>query len=165
MIKELVTDEALLSTPCEPATVEDIAVATDLTDTLASLENAGCLAANQIGVTRALFAFEDESGAVRVMANPKVLFGLGADKVEESCLTHEGISRVTRYIKIKLSYDEFVDGELRHRKGEFVGWEAQICLLYTSSVPVGLHERKMGSSSRVDDPNRLHGRLSCVFYA
>ena len=121
MIKELVTDEALLSTPCEPATVEDIAVATDLTDTLAS-----CLAANQIGVTRALFAFEDESGAVRVMANPKVLFGLGADKVEESCLTHEGISRVTRYIKIKLSYDEFVDGELRHRKGEFVGWEAQM---------------------------------------
>ena len=126
MIKELVTDEALLSTPCEPATVEDIAVATDLTDTLASLENAGCLAANQIGVTRALFAFEDESGAVRVMANPKVLFGLGADKVEESCLTHEGISRVTRYIKIKLSYGEFVDGELRHRKGEFVGWEAQM---------------------------------------
>ena len=48
MIKELVTDEALLSTPCEPATVEDIAVATDLTDTLASLENAGCLAANQM---------------------------------------------------------------------------------------------------------------------
>ena len=47
MIKELVTDEALLSTPCEPATAEDIAVATDLTDTLASLENAGCLAANQ----------------------------------------------------------------------------------------------------------------------
>ena len=96
MIKELVTDEALLSTPCEPATVEDIAVATDLTDTLASLENAGCLAANQIGVTRALFAFEDESGTVRVMANPKVLFGLGADKVEESCLTHEGVSRGTR---------------------------------------------------------------------
>ena len=93
MIKELVTDEALLSAPCEPATVEDIAVATDLTDTLASLENAGCLAANQIGVTRALFAFEDESGAVRVMANPKVLFGLGADKVGESCLTHEGISQ------------------------------------------------------------------------
>ena len=81
MIKELVTDEALLSTPCEPATVEDIAVAIDLTDTIASLENAGCLAANQIGVTRALFAFEDESGTVRVMANPKVLFGLGADKV------------------------------------------------------------------------------------
>ena len=33
---------------------------------------------------------------------------------------------MTRYIKIKLSYDEFVDGELRHRKGEFVGWEAQM---------------------------------------
>ena len=62
MIKELVTDEALLSTPASLRPLGDIAVATDLTDTLAGLENAGCLAANQIGVTRALFAFEDEVG-------------------------------------------------------------------------------------------------------
>ena len=37
MIKELVTDEAILSQPCEPATAEDAAVAQDLLDTLASV--------------------------------------------------------------------------------------------------------------------------------
>lgn len=50
MIKELVTDEAILSQPCETATAEDAAVAQDLLDTLASLDEAACLAANQIGV-------------------------------------------------------------------------------------------------------------------
>ena len=52
MIKELVHDEAILSTPCEPATAEDAALATDLVDTLASIDDAVCLAANQIGVTK-----------------------------------------------------------------------------------------------------------------
>ena len=51
-IKEFTTDEALLSTPCEKATAEDAAVAQDLLDTLASLEGAACIHANQIGVTK-----------------------------------------------------------------------------------------------------------------
>ena len=49
MIKELVKDEAILSKPCETATAEDAALARDLVDTLDSLEDASCLAANQIG--------------------------------------------------------------------------------------------------------------------
>ena len=36
MIKELVTDEAILSQPCETATAEDAVVAQDLLDTLAA---------------------------------------------------------------------------------------------------------------------------------
>lgn len=32
MIRELVTDEAILSTPCMPATVEDAELAADLID-------------------------------------------------------------------------------------------------------------------------------------
>ena len=36
-IKELVHDEAVLSTPCEKATAEDAQVAQDLLDTMASL--------------------------------------------------------------------------------------------------------------------------------
>ena len=52
MIKELVKDTELLSTPCEPATADDADLATDLLDTLASLEDAACLAANQIGETK-----------------------------------------------------------------------------------------------------------------
>ena len=60
-IKEFTTDEALLSTPCEKATAEDAAVAQDLLDTLASLEGAACIHANQIGVTKSLFAYLDEN--------------------------------------------------------------------------------------------------------
>ncbi|MED9961016.1 MAG: formylmethionine deformylase, partial [Collinsella sp.] len=52
MIKELCHDEAILSQRCEVATVEDESVAQDLIDTIKSLEDAGCLAANQIGVTK-----------------------------------------------------------------------------------------------------------------
>ena len=55
-IKELVHDEAVLSTPCEKATAEDAQVAQDLLDTMASLDEAACLHANQIGVTHNLFA-------------------------------------------------------------------------------------------------------------
>ena len=59
MIKELVKDEALLSKPCEAATADDADVAQDLLDTLASLEDAACLAANQIGVTKSIVAYLD----------------------------------------------------------------------------------------------------------
>ena len=62
MIKELVKDDAVLSVPCEPATAEDAPVAQDLVDTLASIEDAVCLAANQIGVTKAIVAYQDDDG-------------------------------------------------------------------------------------------------------
>ena len=40
MIKDLVTDEAVLSQPCEEATADDAQVAQDLLDTLTSLDDA-----------------------------------------------------------------------------------------------------------------------------
>ena len=92
MIKELVKDEAILSTPCEPAAAADAEIAQDLVDTLLSIEDAACLAANQIGVTKAICALADDEGNTLVMYNPKVLFGMGAFKAEESCLTREGDS-------------------------------------------------------------------------
>lgn len=126
MIKELVTDEAVLSTPCEPATADDAAVAQDLVDTLLSIEDAACLAANQIGVTKAIAAFVDDEGNTLVMYNPKVMFGMGAFKAEESCLTHEGTVKVTRFAKVKVAFDELVDGELKPRKRDFVEWPAEL---------------------------------------
>lgn len=126
MIKELVRDEEILSSPCEPATAADVDVAQDLVDTLLSIEDAACLAANQIGVAKAIIALADEEGNAHVMYNPKVLFGMGAYKAEESCLTHEGTVKVTRFAKIKVSYDELVDGELKSRKRDFVEWGAQL---------------------------------------
>lgn len=126
MIKELVTDEAILSTPCEPATAEDAELAQDLIDTLLAHEDAACLAANQIGVTKAMAALVDDEGNTLVMFNPKVLFGMGAFKAEESCLTREGVAKVTRFVKIKVSYEELVDGKLKPRKRDFVEWPAEL---------------------------------------
>ena len=80
MIKDLVQDEAVLSTPCEPATAEDAPVAQDLVDTLASIDDAVCLAANQIGVTKAVIAYQDDDGNAHVMYNPKILMALGGSR-------------------------------------------------------------------------------------
>lgn len=126
MIKDLVHDEAILSVPCEPATVEDAPVARDLLDTLASIEDAACLAANQIGVTKAIIVFQDENGKAHVMYNPRILMGLAATKLPESCLTHEEETRVTRFAKIKVAFDELVDGAFKPRKRDYLGWEAQM---------------------------------------
>ena len=42
---------------CEPATAADAEIAQDLVDTLLSIEDAACLAANQIGVTKACLLY------------------------------------------------------------------------------------------------------------
>ena len=111
MIKDLVNDEAILSQPCAAATAEDAPLAQDLLDTLASLEDAVCLAANQIGVAKAVVVYVDDNEQPHVMYNPKILMGLGPQRLTESCLTHEGDSKVTRFVKVKVSYDELVDGQ------------------------------------------------------
>ena len=126
MIKELVSDEAILSTPCTAATADDAGVAQDLVDTLNSLDDAACLAANQIGETKAIVAYLDDADEVHVLYNPKVLFGMGAFKAEESCLTRDGITKVNRFVKIKVAFDELVDGQLKPRKRDFVEWEAEL---------------------------------------
>lgn len=126
MIKELVTDEAILSQPCEKATPEDAQVAQDLLDTLASIEGAACLSANQIGVTKAVVVYLDEADEPHVMYNPKLLLGLDAFRTAEGCLTHEEESVVTRFDRAKISYHEIVDGEFVLRKQDFKGWTAQM---------------------------------------
>ena len=42
------------------------------------------------------------------------------------CLTHRGQSEDPPASSGSVSYDELVDGQLRHRKGDFVGWIAQM---------------------------------------
>ncbi len=126
MIKELVHDETLLSRPCAAATAQDADVAQDLLDTLVSIDSAACLAANQIGAEKAIIAYLDEKENPQVMYNPKLLLGLGAFKAEEGCLTRDEISVVTRYQRIKVAYDEMVDGALVPRKKDLTDWTAQI---------------------------------------
>lgn len=126
MIKELVHDEMLLSRPCAAAAAQDADVAQDLLDTLVSIDSAACLAANQIGAEKAIIAYLDEKENPQVMYNPKLLLGLGAFKAEEGCLTRDEISVVTRYQRIKVAYDEMVDGTLVPRKKDLTDWTAQI---------------------------------------
>lgn len=126
MIKELVKDPAALSVACEPAAADDAQVAQDLLDTLTSLDDAACLAANQIDVTKCVVAYLDENDNPHVMYNPKLLLALGAFKAVEGCLSLEADSNVTRYDRIKVSYDELVDGTLVPRKRDFTGWTAQV---------------------------------------
>ena len=126
MIKELVTDDAILSQRCEPATADDAELAQDLLDTLASLDDAACLAANQIGVTKAMFAYVDEKDRARVMCNPHILLGLAPAQVVEGCLTREEEQRVMRFAKVKVKYQELVDGKLVNRQADFLGWMAQV---------------------------------------
>lgn len=126
MIKELIHDETLLSQPCAAATAEDASVAQDLLDTLASIDSAACLAANQIGVAKSVIAYLDEQESPQIMYNPKLLLGLGAFKTEEGCLTRDEVSVVTRYQRVKIAYDELVDGALVPRKKDLADWTAQI---------------------------------------
>ena len=126
MIKDLVTDEAILSQRCDAATAEDAPIAQDLIDTIRAQDDGACIAANQIGITKAIAVYLDDDGEAHVLYNPKVIMGLRPSKMMEGCLTREDISKVTRYAKIKLSYDELVDGKLVARRRDYTGWIAQM---------------------------------------
>lgn len=126
MIKELIKDESTLSQPCTPATADDAQVAADLVETLTSMEGAACLAANQIGAATCIVAYLDDDDQPHVLYNPKIALALGAFKTVEGCLSLETDSNVTRYDRVKVIYDELVDGVLKSRKKDFTGWTAQI---------------------------------------
>ena len=126
MIRELVNDEEILSKRCEAATPEDAELAQDLVDTLESLDDAACLAANQLGVAKAVVVWRDDNKQTHVMYNPKLLFGVRAQRTVEGCLTREEPSNVRRFEKIKVNFDELVDGQLVHRRRDYTGWSAQM---------------------------------------
>ena len=126
MIRELVTDQEVLSKRCEAATAEDAELVQDLEDTLRSLDDGSCLAANQIGVTKAVVVYLDDNDVAHAMYNPKILLGLRPFQSVEGCLTLEEPSKVKRFQKVKVSYQELVDGALRQRKRDFEGWTAQM---------------------------------------
>lgn len=127
MIKDLVKDEAVLSQPCDAVTAEEAAaLAADLTDTLESLENVACLHANQLGVTKAAFIYLDADDKPHIMFNAKMIRALGAFKTTEDCLSREEESKVTRYAKAKISYQELAGDKLVTKNREFTDWTAEI---------------------------------------
>lgn len=127
MIKDLVKDDAILSQPCDAVTAEEAAaLAVDLTDTLESLENVACLHANQLGVTKTAFIYLDADDKPHIMFNAKMIRALGAFKTMEDCLSREEESKVTRYAKAKISYQELAGDKLVTKNREFTDWTAEI---------------------------------------
>lgn len=125
MIKEIIKDEEFLKQPAEPATPEDAEVAQDLLDTMAAQESCACLAANQIGVNKAIIVYDDNE-TPRVMYNPRIKSAMRPYKATETCLSLDKDSEVTRFFDVKVIYEELVDGNLLQREVRLRDWVAQI---------------------------------------
>lgn len=125
MVKDIVKDEKALSKKAEPATPEDAQVAQDLLDTIADLGDCVCLAANQIGSTKAVIAFEGSNG-MQVMYNPTLVQKMAPYKASEGCLSLEDDHEVTRYQLIRVKYDALNNGKFESRTRKYSGWVAEI---------------------------------------
>ena len=123
MIKEIVKDREFLSKPAEPATAEDGQIGEDLVDTMRTAD-AACLAANQIGVNKAVIAYND-NGRTFVRYNPKLVSGLQRFTTVEECLSLDEPSTVERFKMIRVSYEILSGGKLEKRTRKFTGWAAQ----------------------------------------
>ena len=117
-------DPLFLGKKSQPATAEDLAVARDLLDTLeAHRETCVGMAANMIGVTKRIIAFNDQ-GKLEIMFNPEIIKAAGEYETEEGCLSLLGGPRKTkRWQKIKVRY-QTADFQIRLKTYE--GWTAQI---------------------------------------
>lgn len=124
MKRELVHDPIFLAQKSELAVPADLPVARDLLDTLtAHKDTCVGMAANMIGVSKRIIAFDNE-GAYMVMLNPEIVKASGEYEAQESCLSLLGSPRKTkRYQKIKVQYQT---PDFQTRLKTFTGWTAQI---------------------------------------
>ena len=123
MIREICKDEAFLAQKAEPATPDDLQVATDLLETLEH-HKTGCvgMAANMIGVNKRIIAF-DNGGTYMVMFNPEIMKKSGPYQAEEGCLSLTGTRPVRRWKSIKVRWQ---NEKFQERLKTFTGWTAQI---------------------------------------
>ena len=124
MVRELVHDPILLARVSEPAARGDWAIAQDLLETLIyhKVECVG-MAANMIGVTKRIIAFNNE-GNYEVMLNPEIVKSSGEYETREGCLSLLGDPRPTkRFQKIKVQYQTL---DMKVRLKTYQGFTAQI---------------------------------------
>lgn len=123
MIRPIMRTIEFLKQPSETATTDDLGVADDLVDTLkAHKDECVGMAANMIGETKRIIAFED-GGKYTVMFNPRILKADDAFKTEEGCLSLVGVRPAKRYRSIKV---EFENEHFQRRIKTYKGWTAQI---------------------------------------
>ena len=123
MIRDICKDEAFLAQKAEPATPDDLTVATDLLDTLEHHKE-GCvgMAANMIGVNKRIIAFDNE-GTYMVMFNPEIIKQAQPYQTEEGCLSLTGTRPTKRWQSIKVRWQ---NEKFQERVKTFTGWTAQI---------------------------------------
>ena len=124
MVRELIHDPIFLAQKSVPATAEDLGIVRDLLDTLVFHKDSCVgMAANMIGVTKRIIAFDNE-GDYMAMLNPVILKASGEYETEEGCLSLLGGPRKTkRFRKIKVQYQ---NQQMQVRIKTFTGWTAQI---------------------------------------
>ncbi|MBR5534438.1 MAG: peptide deformylase [Ruminiclostridium sp.] len=123
MVQPIMRDETFLAIPSEPATKEDLQVAQDLLDTLtAHAEGCVGMAANMIGVSKRIIAFDNE-GTYMVMFNPEIVKASDRYETEEGCLSLVGRRKTKRYQSIKVKYQ---NADFQTRFKTYTGWTAQI---------------------------------------
>ncbi len=123
MVREIMKDPIFLAQKSVSATAADISVAQDLLETLiANAEGCVGMAANMIGVSKRIIAFNDE-GSYTVMLNPKILKFSGPYDTEEGCLSLPGVRPTRRYKSIKVEYETL---KLERRVRTYTGYTAQI---------------------------------------
>ena len=123
MVREICKDEAFLAQKAEPATADDLVVAQDLLETLATHKD-GCvgMAANMIGVNKRIIAFDNE-GEYMVMFNPVIVKQSGVYEAEEGCLSLAGTRHTKRFQTIKVQWQ---NEKFQTRLKTFTGWTAEI---------------------------------------
>lgn len=123
MIQKICKEIDFLQQKSEPASEEDLPVATDLLETLKSHREACVgMAANMIGIKKRIIAFEN-NGTYTVMFNPRILKKSGPYEAEEGCLSLPGMRKTKRWKSIKLEYQ---NEKFQTRFQTFTGWTAQI---------------------------------------
>lgn len=123
MVRPIMKDQLFLAQKSVPATEEDLQTAQDLLDTLIAHKD-GCvgMAANMIGVSKRIIAFDDE-GKYMVMFNPEIVKCSAPYEAEEGCLSLAGVRKTKRYSSIKVQYQ---NEKFQTRLKTFTGWTAQI---------------------------------------
>ncbi len=123
MIQPIMRDPIFLARKSVPATPDDLTVAQDLLDTLTAHKE-GCvgMAANMIGVSKRIIAFDNE-GKYMVMFNPEIIKTLGQYETEEGCLSLDGVRPTKRFHTVKVQYQ---NEKFQTRLKTFSGWTAQI---------------------------------------
>ena len=125
MIQPIMKDVIFLAQKSVPAVncEEDIQVARDLLETLEAHKE-GCvgMAANMIGVSKRIIAFDNE-GTYMVMFNPEIVKNSDRYETEEGCLSLTGTRKTKRWKSIKVQYQ---NEQFQTRFKTFTGWTAQI---------------------------------------